>query len=47
MWVVIQVTETGEEFGLDEFRALEHAEFWIEENKDQYPESTFEIEWSG
>ena len=48
MWLVVQVTETGEEFGRDEFRAKQHAELWIEENASQYPESTFYVEkmWS-
>ena len=44
MWVVIQVTETGEEFGRDLFRSKDHAELWIEENHHQYPESTFYVE---
>jgi hypothetical protein len=44
MWVVIQVTETGEEFGRDLFRTEEHAWFWIDQNCEQYPESTFYVE---
>jgi hypothetical protein len=44
MWRVIQVTETGEEFCQGEFRAEGHANFWIEENAENYPESTFYVE---
>lgn len=44
MWVVIQTTETGEEFGLDLFREKAHAEFWIDENAANFPESTFRVE---
>ena len=45
MWFVIQETETGEEFYVDgEFELKHHAELWIEENRDNYPESRFYIE---
>ncbi len=44
MWLVIQVTETGEEVCAGEFRAEAHAAFWIDENRDNYPESRFYIE---
>ena len=44
MWAVIQVTETGEEFNAGMFRTEDHAEFWIEENAENFPESTFYVE---
>lgn len=45
MWFVIQVMETGEEvYAEGEFEALHHAELWIEQNHDQYPESSFYVE---
>ena len=44
MWVVIQITETGEEFGLEAFRSQQHAWAWIEDNADNYPESDFRVE---
>ena len=44
MFVVIQRTETGEEFGLDLFRTEDHAWFWIEQNAENFPESQFRVE---
>lgn len=44
MWLVIQQLETGEEVCVGEFRAKHHAEFWIDENRDNFPESRFFID---
>lgn len=40
---VMQVTETREEFCVEEFRTEKEAAKWIDENWDNYPESCFYI----
>lgn len=43
-YCVIQVTETGEEFCVQEFRTENLALAWLDANADNYPESSFYIE---
>jgi hypothetical protein len=44
MWRVMQRTETGEEFNTHEARSEDAAYDWINENEDDFPESTFWVE---
>ena len=43
-FLVMQTTETGEVFCVQEFDACCDAEFWIDENEEGFPESKFRIE---
>ncbi len=41
MLIIVQVTETGEEFEVEKFRTDDACDMWISKNQDNYPESTF------
>lgn len=43
-YIVMQVTETGEEFCAKRAYTYDEAGEWIDENADNYPESKFYIE---
>lgn len=41
---IMQTQETGEEVNVHETNCEDDAYDWIEDNADQYPESTFTVE---